>query len=77
MPEGEGLKLTLVVRPFGAEGPAYVAGLGGRSVLARIGGQQQRANRDLSCEMAARHSLVEACPTLRNRLGAGGARGGY
>ena len=69
MPEGEGLKLTLVVRPFGAEGPAYVAGLGGRSVLARIGGQQQRANRDLSCEMAARHSLVEACPTLRNRLG--------
>ena len=58
-----------MVRPFGAEGPAYVAGLGGRSVLARIGGQQQRANRDLSCEMAARHSLVEACPTLRNRLG--------
>jgi hypothetical protein len=29
LPYGEGLKVTLVVRPFGAEGPAYIAGLGG------------------------------------------------
>ncbi|WP_424140352.1 DEAD/DEAH box helicase [Roseomonas chloroacetimidivorans] len=70
VPYGEGLKLTLVVRPFGAEGPAYVAGLGGRSVLASLGGQQRRANRDLARELAERSALVAACPTLRDRGGA-------
>jgi len=63
------LKLTLLVRPFGAEGPAYVAGLGGRSVLATVGGQQLRANRDLPRELAERASLIDACPTLRDRGG--------
>ncbi len=70
VPCGEGLKVSLVVRPFGAEGPAYVAGLGGRSVLANIGGEQTRANRDLQRELTERSALVEACPTLRDRGGA-------
>jgi len=72
LPYGEGLKVTLVVRPFGAEGPAYVAGLGGRSVLASIGGEQLRVNRDLPRETAERSALVEACPTLRDRGGVDG-----
>ncbi len=70
VPQGDGLRLSLVVRPFGAEGPAYVAGLGGRSVLASVGGQQLRASRDLAAELAERATLVEACPTLRDRAGA-------
>jgi len=70
VPHDDGLRLNLVVRPFGAEGPAYIAGLGGRSVLANIGGQQLRANRDLPRELAERIALVEACPTLRDRGGA-------
>jgi len=65
-----GLKINLLVRPFGAEGPAYVAGLGGRSVLATIAGRQLRANRDLDTELAQRRALVDACPTLRDRAGA-------
>jgi superfamily II DNA or RNA helicase len=69
-PHEAGLRLNLVVRPFGAEGPAYIAGLGGRSVLAEIAGQQQRINRDLPGEVAARDALIAACPTLRDRLGA-------
>ena len=69
VPYEQGLTLTLLVRPFGADGPAYVAGLGGRSVLAAIGGQQMRANRDLPSELAARAALIEACPTLRDRCG--------
>ncbi len=69
VPDGEGLRITLVVRPFGAEGPAYIAGLGGRSVLASVSGEQVRANRDLPRELAERHALVEACPTLRDRAG--------
>jgi len=70
VPHDDGLRLSLVVRPFGAEGPAYIAGLGGRSVLASVGGQQLRANRDLPCELAERIALVEACTTLRDRGGA-------
>ncbi len=70
VPHGEGLRLSLVVRPFGAEGPAYVAGLGGRSVLASVEGRQLRANRDLAAELAERTALIEACPTLRDRAGA-------
>ena len=70
VPHEGGLRLSLVVRPFGAAGPAYVAGLGGRSVLASVEGQQQRANRDLPRELAERAALVEACPTLRDRAGA-------
>jgi superfamily II DNA or RNA helicase len=69
LPDGDpvrdgGLKVTLLVRPFGADGPAYVAGLGGRSMLASIGGQQVRVRRDLDAERAARRTLVQACPTL-------------
>nr|WP_294511113.1 DEAD/DEAH box helicase [uncultured Rhodopila sp.] len=70
VPYEAGLKLTLLVRPFGPEGPAYVAGLGGRSVLATVGGQQVRANRDLPRERTERTALIEACPTLRDRGGA-------
>ena len=69
VPYEQGLTLTLLVRPFGADGPAYVAGLGGRSVLAAIGGQQMRVNRDLPRELAERTALIEACPTLRDRCG--------
>lgn len=70
--QGDGLKLTLMVRPFGSEGPAYIAGLGGRSVLATIASRQLRANRDLAGEVSERATLVGACPTLRDRLGADG-----
>ncbi len=70
VPYEAGLRLSLLVRPFGADGPAYVAGLGGRSVLATVGGQQRRANRDLPREIAERAALIEACPTLRDRGGA-------
>ncbi len=66
---GEGLKFSLLVRPFGAEGPAYVAGIGARSVLAEVGGQPLRAKRDLQRELAERSAMIEACPTLRDRAG--------
>jgi superfamily II DNA or RNA helicase len=71
VPEGEGLRANLVVRPFGAEGPAYVAGIGGRSVLASAGGAApQRALRDLEQEIAEREALIAACPTMRDRRAA-------
>ena len=69
VPYEDGLKLSLLVRPFGDKGPAYVAGLGGRSVLATVGGQQLRASRDTQREISERAALIAACPTLRDRGG--------
>ena len=69
VPCQDGLKLTLLVRPFGPGGPAYSTGLGGRSVLATVGGEQLRANRDLDRERAERAALIQACSTLRDRGG--------
>jgi SNF2 family DNA or RNA helicase len=69
IPQDDGMKLNLMVRPFGTEGPAYVPGLGGRSVLTTIAGQQIRVSRDLTAEIAERNALISACPTLRDRRG--------
>jgi superfamily II DNA or RNA helicase len=68
-PHEAGLRLQLVVRPFGSAGPAYVAGLGGRSVLAVVDEQQRRVNRDLTRELNERAALIAGCPTLRDRMG--------
>jgi superfamily II DNA or RNA helicase len=70
IPFEDGMRLNIAVRPFGADGPAFVAGLGARSALASVGGQHVRANRDLSREVAERSALIDACPTLRDRVGA-------
>ena len=62
---GEGLKVNIAVRPFGAGGPFYLAGQGGRSVLAVCDGVRQRVNRDLDAEKtASRKALIAACPSL-------------
>ena len=47
----------MVTRPFGPEGPFYLVGLGGKSVLATIDGVRQRAHRDLDAERV----LAERC----------------
>ena len=70
-PLDEGLKVTMVVRPFGAAGPYYLAGQGGQSVLAMIDGVRQRANRDLDAERAASSSTLAALPTLHREAASG------
>ena len=67
---GEGLKVSLVVRPLGAGGPHFLPGLGGRMVTARNGAPQSiatqniRARRDLEAEKRNARSLAESCPSL-------------
>ncbi len=60
MPLGEGLKVSLVVRPLGADGPHFLPGLGGRLVT----GGTKRARRDLAAEKQRARALAEACPSL-------------
>ena len=63
-PLDEGLKVTMVTRPFGPAGPFYLVGLGGQSVLATIDGVRQRANRDLDAERRHAQALLTDLPML-------------
>ena len=66
-PLEEGLKVTMVTRPFGPAGPFYLVGLGGKSVLATIDGARQRANRDLDAERALAGALLADLTILEGR----------
>ena len=66
-PLEEGLKVTMVTRPFGAAGPFYLVGLGGQSMLATIDGVRQRANRDLDAERAHAGALLADLIILEGR----------
>lgn len=70
-PLDDGLKVAMVVRPFGAAGPYYLAGQGGQSVLAVIDGSRQRANRDLDGERLAAAKALAALPTLHREAASG------
>ena len=61
---GDGLRLSMNVRPLGAEGPFYIAGQGGRSVLVAVEGLRQRVARDLDAEISATNAFIAACPSL-------------
>ncbi|MEI6986259.1 MAG: hypothetical protein WCK65_09025, partial [Rhodospirillaceae bacterium] len=70
-PLDEGLKVAMVVRPFGAAGPYYLAGQGGQSVLAVIDDIRQRANRELEVERALAAAALAALPTLHREAACG------
>ncbi|MBB6252243.1 DEAD/DEAH box helicase [Nitrospirillum iridis] len=59
-PLGQGLKVALVVRPLGPEGPHFLPGLGSR----RVGAAGRQAQRDLKAEQTRARALAEACPSL-------------
>ncbi|BBO88980.1 SWF/SNF family helicase [Desulfosarcina ovata subsp. ovata] len=63
-PLGEGLKLSMVVRPLGEEGPSYPPGSKGKNVLARVNGVQMKTTRDLDAENALAARLLSGTPTL-------------
>jgi hypothetical protein len=66
MPHGDGLRTTLLVRPFASAGPYYAPGAGSESVIAEIDGKALQARRHLAQEGSAAQALVAACPVLRD-----------
>ena len=60
LPQGNGLKISLVVRPAGAQGPHVLPGIGGR--LVTMG--SQRVRRDLDAETRQARTLAGSCPSL-------------
>ncbi len=63
-PLGQGLKLSMVVRPLGDDGPSYPPGSKGKNVIARVNGIQMKTTRDLETEKELALSLINGCPTL-------------
>ncbi|MBE9109699.1 DEAD/DEAH box helicase [Nodosilinea sp. LEGE 07298] len=65
LPAGEGLKVSLLTRPFGDDGPYYRPGSGGEMVIAEIDGQRLQTHRNLEDERTLAQAVETACPTLQ------------
>jgi superfamily II DNA or RNA helicase len=63
-PYGNGLKATLLSRPFAPVGPYYSPGVGGETIIAEIDGKRLQTTRDLKAEQRFANAVVDACPTL-------------
>lgn len=63
-PAGNGLRVTILVRPFGQAGPYYSPGSGGAVVLGEVDGQRLQTHRELATERDLADGVVRACPPL-------------
>ena len=64
IPEGEGLRTAILIRPFGDQGSYYIPGSGGTSLIAEIGGRRLQTQRDLMLERKLANELIALCPSL-------------
>ncbi|BBL74944.1 DEAD/DEAH box helicase [Methylomagnum ishizawai] len=64
LPEGEGLRVAVLMRPFGDQGAYFVPGKGGAGLIAEIGGRRLQTERDLREERRRVAQLIVACPAL-------------
>jgi len=63
-PIADGLRLRLVVRPFGPDSAAHGLGTGAETVMATVNGEPHRAQRQLAAEREAGRQLGLLCPGL-------------
>lgn len=71
-PQGKGLEVSLLVRPFGMAGtPVCAPGEGTPELLAEVDGRTLRVRRDFDAEIRAARDFVRSCPTLRGEGGIG------
>jgi len=64
-PLKEGLKISLLVRPFGDQGPYFRPGQGRSPLLLFLEGQQVKVNRSLEEEKKRAEELIQSCSSLR------------
>ncbi|MEG3438359.1 DEAD/DEAH box helicase [Pannus brasiliensis CCIBt3594] len=64
LPAGEGLKVSVLTRPFAGGGPYFRPGKGGETVIAEIDGERVQTKRDLALEKSLARTAIDACPTL-------------
>jgi superfamily II DNA or RNA helicase len=66
LPAGSGLKVVMLVQPFGQDGPYYRPGVGGETVIAEIADKRLQTHRDLHDEQQKAEAAIAACSTLTN-----------
>jgi len=64
LPANDGLKVSLLSRPFTQGGPYYRPGTGGEIVIAEINGKRLQTRRNLHEEKQLANAAIAACPTL-------------
>jgi superfamily II DNA or RNA helicase len=67
LPYSEGVKLELLVRPFGDAGPYFRPGGGGETVMAELEGKRVQARRDLRLEARRAAEALAALPLIADR----------
>lgn len=67
IPEGEGLRAAILIRPFGEQGSYCIPGSGGSSLIAEIGGKRLQTLRNLKLERKLANELIALCPSLSNQ----------
>lgn len=65
MPAGDGLKLSMLTRPFPNSGAYYPPGIGRKTVIAEIDGKRSQATRDLAMEKRLAQDVQQACPAMQ------------
>jgi SNF2 family DNA or RNA helicase len=65
MPLNDGLKISLLVRPFSDQGPYFRPGKERASLLLFLDGKPLKANRSLKEEKKRAEALLQACPVLQ------------
>lgn len=63
-PFQEGLRAEFFVRPFGAAGPLFSPGVGGKTIFAVIDHERQVVERDLKAEQQRVAEVISRCPAL-------------
>ncbi|MEC4853466.1 MAG: DEAD/DEAH box helicase, partial [Jaaginema sp. PMC 1079.18] len=64
LPAGNGLKASLLCRPFGEVGSYYRPGKGGSTVIAEIDGERLQTSRDLKTEQKLAEAVLQASTIL-------------
>ncbi len=67
VPEEEGLRIALLVRPFGEQGSYHAPGAGGTGLIAEIGGKRLQTQRDLDQERKLADEVLSLCPALQDK----------
>jgi SNF2 family DNA or RNA helicase len=65
-PDGDGLRVAVLVRPFGERGAYQEPGQGSAGLIAEIDGQRLQTQRDLKQEHHRVVQLIMACPSLED-----------
>ncbi len=68
VPEDEGLRIALLVRPFGEQGSYHAPGAGGAGLIADIGGKRMQTLRDLELEKKLANEVLSLCPSLLDKV---------